>query len=156
MRDLVFLVWLDLYKIDFMMASSNWYFSAWMALCAQKSSVHRWILLTRGPKRILWCFFDVGPHKMLNKQSNYRWVETTLCPCKVIAMVWNGAGLLNTSGLTITLPHSRHAKTVCAIWTVPIVYCTPFFLLPSHVIILYFFLQYFQVTQYRWLNARLQ
>ena len=33
-----------------------------------------------------WCFFNVGPHKLLNEQINSRWYETTWRPCDVIVM----------------------------------------------------------------------
>ena len=43
------------------------------------------ITLTKGQFYGLWCFFDVGPHKVLNKQSNGRWFKITWHSFDVIA-----------------------------------------------------------------------
>ena len=42
---------------------------------------NRWIHRTKEQEYGLWSFVDVGPHKLLNKQSNGRWFETTRCSC---------------------------------------------------------------------------
>ena len=35
----------------------------------------------------LWCYFDVGQHKLWNKQSNARWIKITWRSCDVIVMM---------------------------------------------------------------------
>ena len=41
---------------------------------------------TKGHYCGIWCFFDVGPHKLLHKQSNDLWFDTTWRSYDVIAM----------------------------------------------------------------------
>ena len=65
-------------------------------LCGEFAG-HRRIPLTKGQQYGLWCFFDVGPLKLLNKQYNDRWVETTWRSYDAIVMImshiWvNGLG----------------------------------------------------------------
>ena len=47
---------------------------------------NRWISFTKGQLCRIWCFFDVGPHKLLNKKSNDRRFDTKRRSCGVIVM----------------------------------------------------------------------
>ena len=55
---------------------------AFSALLAFVREIH----LSLGQHSGLWSFFDVGPHKLSNKQSNGQWFETTGRSCDVIIM----------------------------------------------------------------------
>ena len=68
-----------------MMSSNGNLFRVTGPLCGEFTG-HRWIPLMKGQWRGLWCFFDVGPQKLLNKQSNDRWFKTTRRSCAVIVM----------------------------------------------------------------------
>ena len=48
---------------------------------------HGWIPLTKGQPCGLWCIFDVGPHKVLNTQSNDWWFQTKWRSCDVIVNI---------------------------------------------------------------------
>ena len=63
-------------------------FSALLALCAGNSPVTGEFPSQKGQLCGLRCFFDVGPHKLLNRQSNDRWFETTWRSCDVIVMYY--------------------------------------------------------------------
>ena len=60
-----------------MMTSSNGSFFPVTGPLCRKFTSHRWIPLTKDWYCGLWFFFDVGPHKLFNKQSNDGWFETT-------------------------------------------------------------------------------
>ena len=60
-------------------------FSALLNLFCGEFNGYLWIPLTKGQLCGLWCFFDVGPQKLLNKQSNGRWFKTTWRPCDVVS-----------------------------------------------------------------------
>ena len=75
---------------SFIMTSSHGSFFSVTGHLWGEFTGHRWIPLTKGQKCRLWCFFDVGPHKLrdklLNKQSINRWFETTWRQCGVVVM----------------------------------------------------------------------
>ena len=48
---------------------------------------HGWIPLIKGQPCGLWCIFDVGPHKVLNTQSNDWWFQTKWRSCDVIVNI---------------------------------------------------------------------
>ena len=58
-------------------------FSTLLALCVGNSPVTGEFPLQRASNVN---FLDVGPHKLLNKQSNYQWFETTWRSCDVIVI----------------------------------------------------------------------
>ena len=51
-----------------------------------RQSCNGWIPITEGEWCGLWYFFDEGPLKLLNKQSDDRWIKITWCSCDVIFM----------------------------------------------------------------------
>ena len=70
-----------------MTTSSNEAFSALLALFR---GIHRSPVNSphKGPAMRYLIVFYVGPHELLNKQSNDRWSETTWHSCDVIVMVF--------------------------------------------------------------------
>ena len=56
--------------------------SYWPFVRGSVNSLHK----LKGPQMWIWCFFDVGPHKLLNKQSNYPWFENTWLSCDAVIM----------------------------------------------------------------------
>ena len=84
--------WVLLFHVDGfelpIMTSSHGSFSRVTGHFYGEFTGHRWIPLTKGQWCGLWCLFDVGPNKLLNKQSNDRWFETTSHGRHCNAVTW--------------------------------------------------------------------
>ena len=62
-------------------------------LCGEFTG-HRWIPLTKGQYCGLWCFCDVGPHKLLNKQSSGMAGDLRLHDVHVTSSSWSSSATL--------------------------------------------------------------
>ena len=60
-----------------------------------------------------WCFFDLGPHVLLNKQPNDWWFETIWLSCDVIVMCH--INLFQTNKLNNQI-HVNYLKLIFPIW----------------------------------------
>ena len=74
---------------SFIMTSSHGSFFSVTGHLWGEFTGHRWIPLTKGQKCRLWCFFDVGPHKLRDKLLNkHKRIESKPMPPLTMALRW--------------------------------------------------------------------